>query len=69
MRVMGIEALVPRPGTSKAASGHKIYSYLMRGLSIIEPNHLWLIFNTAKYQGIDYKRQSALEKRLGTTFC
>jgi hypothetical protein len=28
-----------------------------------------LIFNTAKYQGIDYKRQSALEKRLGTTFC
>jgi hypothetical protein len=39
-------------------------------------NDLWqlivavkLIFNTAKYQGIDYKRQSALEKRLGTTFC
>ena len=30
---------------------------------------LKLIFNTAKYQGIDYKRQSALEKRLGTTFC
>ena len=25
MRVMGIEALVPRPGTSKAAPGHKIY--------------------------------------------
>ena len=24
MRVMGIEALVPRPGTSKAAPGHKI---------------------------------------------
>ena len=31
--------------------------------------HVKLIFNTAKYQGIDYKRQSALEKRLGTTFC
>ena len=28
MRVMGIEALVPRPGTSKAAPGHKIYPYL-----------------------------------------
>ncbi len=27
MRVMGIEALVPRPGTSKAAPGHKIYPY------------------------------------------
>src|ERR1035437_8986952 len=25
MRVMGIEALVPRPGTSKAAPGQKIY--------------------------------------------
>jgi hypothetical protein len=28
MRVMGIEALVPRPGTSKAAPGHKTYPYL-----------------------------------------
>ena len=28
MRVMGIEGLVPRPGTSKAAPGHKIYPYL-----------------------------------------
>src|SRR5208283_3764244 len=41
MRVMGIEALVPRPGTSKAAPGHKIYPYLLRGLKITEPNHVW----------------------------
>jgi putative transposase len=41
MRVMGIEALVPRPGTSKAALGHKIYPYLLRGLAITEPNHVW----------------------------
>jgi putative transposase len=41
MRVMGIEALVPRPGTSKAAPGHKIYPYLLRGLTIAEPNHVW----------------------------
>jgi putative transposase len=40
MRVMGIEALVPRPGTSKAAPGHKIYPYLLRGLTIAEPNHV-----------------------------
>ena len=32
MRMMGIEALVPRPGTSKAAPGHKIYPYLLRGV-------------------------------------
>ena len=41
MRVMGIEALVPRPGTSKAAPGHTIYPYLLRGLKIVEPNHVW----------------------------
>ena len=41
MRVMGIEALVPRPGTSKAALGHKIYPYLLRGMAITEPNHAW----------------------------
>ena len=41
MRVMGIEALVPRPGTSKAAPGHKIYPSLLRGLKIVEPNHVW----------------------------
>jgi len=41
LRVMGIEALVPRPGTSKPAPGHKIYPYLLRGLAIAEPNHVW----------------------------
>ncbi len=34
-------ALVPRPGTSKAVSGHKIHPYLLRGVSITEPNHVW----------------------------
>jgi len=41
MRVMAIEALVPRPGTSKAAPGAKIYPYLLRGVTITEPNHVW----------------------------
>jgi putative transposase len=40
MRVIGIEALVPRPGTSQAAR-HKIYPYLLRGLKIDQPNHVW----------------------------
>jgi putative transposase len=35
------KALVPRPGTSKAAPGHKIHPYLLRGVSITEPNHVW----------------------------
>jgi putative transposase len=41
MRVMGIEALVPRPGTSQAAPGHKVHPYLLRGLAITAPNHVW----------------------------
>jgi len=41
MRLMGIEALVPRPGTSKTAPGNKIYPYLLRGVKISEPNHVW----------------------------
>ena len=41
MQLMGLVALVPRPGTSKAAPGNKIYPYLLRGLTIDRPNHVW----------------------------
>ena len=41
MRLMGLEGLVPRPGTSKAAPGNKTYPYLLRGVAISEPNHVW----------------------------
>ena len=41
MRRMGIEAIYRRPNTSKAAPGHKIYPYLLRGLAIEQPNHVW----------------------------
>ena len=41
MRVMGIESVAPKPNTSKPRREHKIYPYLLRGLSITEPNHVW----------------------------
>jgi len=41
MRLMGLEALVPKPGTSKASPQNKIYSYLLRGVTIDRPNHVW----------------------------
>jgi len=41
MRLMGIEALGPKPRTSKPAPGHKIYPYLLRGLTIDRPNQVW----------------------------
>jgi putative transposase len=41
MRRMGIAALYRRPNTSKPAVGHKIYPYLLRGLTVVRPNQVW----------------------------
>ena len=41
MRRMAIETLYRKPNTSKPAPGHKIYPYLLRGLSITRPNQAW----------------------------
>ncbi|HEX6826164.1 MAG TPA: IS3 family transposase [Nitrospiraceae bacterium] len=41
MRRMGIEALYRRPRTTKPEPGHKIYPYLLRGMEITRPNHVW----------------------------
>jgi putative transposase len=38
---MGLEALAPKPGTSRPTPGHRIYPYLLRGLSIERPNQVW----------------------------
>ncbi len=43
---MGIEALAPQPGTSKAAPGHKIYPYLLRKLAIVRANQVWALDTT-----------------------
>jgi putative transposase len=41
MHKMGIEAVYRRPSTTKPAPGHKIYPYLLRGLTIDRPNQVW----------------------------
>src|SRR5215212_8244414 len=41
MKRMGIEALYRKPATSKPAPGHKIYPYLLRGMTIDRPNQVW----------------------------
>jgi len=41
MRRVGIEAVYRRPDTSKPAPGHKIYPYLLRGMTIDRPNQVW----------------------------
>jgi putative transposase len=43
---MGIQALAPQPGTSKAHPGHKIYPYLLRKLAIRRSNNVWALDTT-----------------------
>ncbi len=41
MRKMGLEAIFPRPRTSQPHPQHRIYPYLLRGLTIDRPNQVW----------------------------
>ena len=41
MRKMGISAIYQAPRTSKPHPEHKIYPYLLRGVTVERPNHAW----------------------------
>lgn len=41
MRLMGLEAIYPKPRTSEARKEHKKYPYLLRDVEIVRPNHVW----------------------------
>jgi putative transposase len=41
MKVMAIEAIYQKPNTSKGHPDHKVYPYLLRGLTIDRPNQVW----------------------------
>jgi putative transposase len=41
MRMMAIEAIYQKPNTSKGHPDHKVYPYLLRGLTIERPNQVW----------------------------
>lgn len=40
-QLMNIEAVYPKPNTSKGHPEHKIYPYLLRNMAITHPNHVW----------------------------
>jgi putative transposase len=46
MRKMGIEALYRRANTSRRHSAHRVYPYLLRGLAIERPDHVWAMDTT-----------------------
>jgi putative transposase len=39
--VMRLSALYPNSKTSLAGAGHRVYPYLLKGLAIARPNHVW----------------------------
>lgn len=41
MRLMGIEAIYPKPNLSKRHPQHRIYPYLLKNLAITRPNQVW----------------------------
>jgi putative transposase len=41
MRVMGLESVAPKPGTSEPHPEHPVFPYLLRNLAICRPNQVW----------------------------
>lgn len=41
MKRLGLEAIYPKPNTSKASPHNETYPYLLRGLAIVRPNQVW----------------------------
>jgi putative transposase len=41
MRVMGLEAIYPKPRLSLAGKGHRIYPYLLRGVKFERSDQVW----------------------------
>lgn len=42
MRLMGIEAIYPKPKTSMANKQHKVYSYLLKDIRVERANQVWV---------------------------
>jgi putative transposase len=41
LRLMGLEAIYPKPRLSQPSAGHRIYPYLLRGVKVERPNQVW----------------------------
>ena len=41
LRLMGLEAIYPKPRLSLASPGHQIYPYLLRGVKVARVNQVW----------------------------
>ena len=41
MRTMGLAGMAPGPNTSRSHPEHKVYPYLLRGVSVVRPDQVW----------------------------
>jgi len=41
MRLMGLAGMAPGPSTSVKHPEHRVYPYLLRGIAVTRPNHVW----------------------------
>jgi len=41
MRKMGLAGMAPGPNTSRSHPEHKVYPYLLRGVSVVKPDQVW----------------------------
>lgn len=41
MRVMGLEAIYPKPNLSRNNLPHPVYPYLLKGMAVSKPNQVW----------------------------
>ena len=41
MRLMGLEAIYPKPNLSKSHQDHEIFNYLLKGVQIRKPDYVW----------------------------
>jgi putative transposase len=41
MRLMGLEAIYPKPRTTQRNPEHRVYPYLLRDVAITRPDHVW----------------------------
>jgi putative transposase len=56
MQLMGIKSLSPQPKTTTPNKAHPVYPYLLRGVVVDHPNHVW---------AADIERHEALLNREG----
>lgn len=41
MRMIGLTGMAPGPSTTVRHPEHKVYPYLLRGVAVVRPNHVW----------------------------